>query len=52
MSDTSQSPGRYELSWDGSNAAGARVASGVYFYRLFARGTHVFSAERKMIVLR
>jgi hypothetical protein len=34
--------------WDGTNEAGERVASGVYYYRISAGG---FSAVRKMVVL-
>ena len=35
--------------WDGRNALGERVASGVYFYRL---ATPVFQQTRRMIVLK
>ncbi|MCP4713180.1 MAG: T9SS type A sorting domain-containing protein, partial [Planctomycetes bacterium] len=31
-----QGPGFYNIQWDGNNRNGARVASGVYFYRLVA----------------
>ena len=41
--------GRYEIGWDGNNERGARVSSGVYFYRLTAPG---FSQTRKMVLLR
>jgi hypothetical protein len=33
--------------WDGTNSKGERVSSGVYFYRLDAKG---YSATRKMVV--
>ncbi len=41
-------PGSYEVSWDGTDHAGARVSSGVYFYRLTA-GNHTLT--RKMMLL-
>ncbi len=41
--------GRYRVSWNGLDDAGARVASGIYFYRL---ETPVFSASRKMVLLK
>lgn len=44
-----KSPGRYTINWDGTGDGGARVASGVYFYRIRI-GT--FSAVKKMIVLK
>jgi len=43
------SPGEQIVSWDGTNDAGAHVASGVYFYRLTA---NEFSATREMILLK
>ena len=39
----------YELMWDGRDARGEAVASGVYFYRITAPG---FTASRKMIMLK
>jgi len=41
--------GFYERAWDGRNEAGAKVASGIYFYQLRA-GEHI--ATRRMIVIR
>jgi hypothetical protein len=41
-------PGAHSVMWDGRNAGGQRVSSGVYFLRMQARG---FSATRKMLVL-
>ena len=41
--------GRHEVTWDGRDSRGARVPSGVYFYRLTA-GT--YQEEKKMVVLR
>lgn len=35
--------------WDGRNAAGARVASGIYFYKLETDG---MSSLRKMVILK
>jgi hypothetical protein len=43
-------PGIYTLRWDATNSARRRVASGVYFYRLFIDG-HPFGTK-KMILLR
>jgi flagellar hook assembly protein FlgD len=43
-------PGRYYFEWDGSNDAGAKVASGVYFGRLRANGHSDFT--NKMLLLR
>ncbi len=41
--------GRYKISWNGLDDSGARVASGIYFYRLDAPA---FSASRKMVLLK
>ncbi len=35
--DTEQGPGYYVVRWDGKDASGYAVASGLYFYRLSAR---------------
>jgi len=40
---------RYDVTWDGRDDAGARVASGVYFYRLVAGS---FTQTRKMVLLK
>ncbi len=42
--------GDYELEWDGRDAGGARVASGVYFVRLRAGGAT--QATRKLVFVR
>jgi hypothetical protein len=44
-----QDAGRYSINWDGTNGNGARVASGVYFYRLLA-GDYV--STKKMVMLK
>jgi hypothetical protein len=47
--DESQPPGRHHAIWDGTTEQGARVASGVYFYRIRI-GT--FSDVKKMVILK
>jgi len=47
--DSDMAPGKHEVTWDGRNDAGARVGSGIYFYRLKA-GDYVNS--RKMILIK
>ena len=42
-------PGRYEVVWDGTNDHGAKVSSGVYFYRVQSND---FSSVKKMILLK
>jgi hypothetical protein len=44
-----QPAGRYRVDWDGRDAGGQQVASGVYFYRLVA-GT--YTNTRKMVLLK
>jgi hypothetical protein len=39
----------YQVSWDGANDAGVRVASGVYFYKLVAGK---FTQTKKMLLLK
>jgi flagellar hook assembly protein FlgD len=41
--------GRHEVQWNGENEAGAKVASGVYLYRLVAGSKAV---SRKMVLLK
>ena len=41
--------GVHDAVWDGTNAAGQRVSSGVYFYRLT---TDRFSKTKKMVMLK
>ncbi|HUI65385.1 MAG TPA: FlgD immunoglobulin-like domain containing protein, partial [Bacteroidota bacterium] len=47
--------GLHEIVWDGRDAGGRTVASGVYFYRVEVRGGGGgvdFSSMRKMILLK
>lgn len=44
-----QTPGEYQVQWDGKDEAGQVVASGVYLYRLQSRE---FIQTRKMILVR
>jgi flagellar hook assembly protein FlgD len=47
--DRAESPGLHSVVWDGRDARGAPVGSGVYFYRIDAGG---FRADRKMVLLK
>jgi hypothetical protein len=44
-----RTPGRYRMTWDGHNARGEQVASGVYFIRMRAGA---FVETRKLHLLR
>lgn len=44
-----QEAGSYEVVWNGTDNAGARVASGIYFYRI---ETSEFSDTKKMLLLK
>jgi hypothetical protein len=44
-----QTTGRQTITWDGLDDKGMRVASGIYLYRVEARG---FSQTKKMVILR
>ena len=50
LSDAPAAAGRYRARWDGRDAGGRPVASGVYFYRL--RVGDGFSATRRMTLLK
>lgn len=47
--NTSQAPGRYRVRWDGNDARGQSVRSGVYFYRL---ATDVWHKTQSMVLLK
>ena len=49
-----QTAGNHVVIWGGGNAAGIGMASGIYFYRMEARGEHssLFAEVRKMLLLR
>jgi hypothetical protein len=47
--DRDLSPGRYDIAWDGKNAEGATVPSGIYFYRIEAGP---FTSTRKMLMVK
>ncbi|MBI5265775.1 MAG: T9SS type A sorting domain-containing protein [candidate division Zixibacteria bacterium] len=49
LADREFPAGQQAIMWDGRNADGASVASGVYFYRLTTSGT---SITRKMLLLK
>lgn len=42
-------PGGFSVTWDGTNNAGQGVSSGVYFYKLAAKG---FTQTKKMVLLK
>jgi hypothetical protein len=46
--DERKVPGKYFIRWDGRNAAGARISSGVYFYKMEA---NQYTATKKMLVV-
>jgi hypothetical protein len=52
----SQYAGEFKVVWDGTNSAGVRVASGVYFYRIEATGLadshQSLTIIKKMMVIR
>lgn len=51
LRDQVHQPGRYTVTWDGTNVHGTMVSSGMYFYRLETEKSDV-NRMRKMILLR
>jgi hypothetical protein len=49
LQDGRLEPNRYSAHWDGTNQAGERVASGIYFYKM---QSDQFSAVKKMAVIK
>ncbi|MFN0157135.1 MAG: cytochrome c3 family protein [Bacteroidota bacterium] len=49
MVDRELEPGNYNVSWEGTDAHGVRLASGLYFYRIQAGS---YSATKKMVLLK
>jgi hypothetical protein len=47
--DATVEPGAYSVAWDGRNAAGVQMPTGVYYYRIDAPS---FSETRKMVLLK
>jgi len=47
--NTSQSTGRYTITWDGKNNQGKEVASGIYFYQLKAGN---FTETKKLVLIK
>ncbi|MGA9115306.1 MAG: S8 family serine peptidase [Bacteroidota bacterium] len=54
LASGTREPGNFKVEWDGTNALGQPVSSGIYFYRLEARGASgtVFTALKKMILMK
>jgi len=54
LADGMLSAGTHVATWDGLNGAGNSMASGIYFYRIEARGdgSTLFNEVRKMLLLR
>ncbi len=46
------SAGTFEVVWDGTNDAGVKVGSGVYFYRITATGEKEFTSIKKMLLVK
>ena len=49
MNDEEKSSGYHAAVWDGRNAEGRAVASGIYIYQIHAGS---FSTSRKMLLLK
>jgi len=53
LESTKKNAGQYHVRWDGTDAQGQPVASGIYLYRLeAASGTQQFVASNKMTLVR
>jgi hypothetical protein len=54
LADGPQTAGRYEAVWDGRNAFGKPISSGVYFYRFEAKTAsgQIYGNMRKMLFLK
>jgi sugar lactone lactonase YvrE len=54
LENSVQQAGLYEVSWNGKNTLGQSVGSGVYFYRLEAKGSsgETFANLKKMLFLK
>jgi len=55
LSDEQRSPGYFSIEWDGTNNAGRKVGSGVYFYRFEAKptnGENPFVSLKKMVLVK
>jgi hypothetical protein len=48
LADAAVEPGEHSIFWDGRNADGRRVSSGIYFYRMHAGP---YESTRKMVVV-
>ncbi len=53
--DEQRSPGRYEVAWNGRNAQGAGVSTGIYMYRLtsstgFAEAKRMTLLKREVVI--
>ncbi len=55
LSDIKQ-PGRYEVTWDGTNNQGMNISSGIYFYKIEAASTrsskNPFISLKKLILMK
>jgi parallel beta-helix repeat protein len=49
LADGDYAAGSFKLTWDGTNATGSSVASGVYFYRIEANN---YRSSKKMMLLK
>jgi flagellar hook assembly protein FlgD len=54
LAERTQAAGRYVTEWNGRNSAGVTMSSGIYFYRLEARGNSgaTFVSMKKMILMK